>query len=169
MAEILGRKELDRDIGNRLFKYRGDLTQELNWYHPDGVAIIQSFVNGINAYIEQTRRHPELLTPEFKMLGIKPGLWTPEVVISRFNGLLGNINQELNIALAIREMGVDKVKDVEYFQPANPNLKHGSSDRSFAPLQTDSASYTTRFARPFILPPTSWLRSSAAIDKLKRR
>ena len=50
VAEILGKRELDRDIGNRLFMYRGDLTQELNWYHPHGAAIIQSFVNGINAY-----------------------------------------------------------------------------------------------------------------------
>jgi penicillin G amidase len=123
VAEILGKKELDRDIGNRLFAYRGDLTEEFNWYHPHGAAIIQSFVNGINAYIEQTRQHPELLTPEFKMLRIKPGLWTPEIVISRFNGLSGNINQELNIALAIREMGIDKVKDVEYFQPSNPDLR----------------------------------------------
>ena len=123
VAEILGNRELDRDIGNRLFMYRGDLTQELNWYHPHGAAIIQSFVNGINAYIEQTRKHPELLTPEFKMLGITPGLWTPAVVISRFNGLFGNINQELNIALAIRTIGIEKVKDIEYFQPANPDLR----------------------------------------------
>jgi len=31
MAKILGKKGLRRDIGNRLFTYRGDLTQELNW------------------------------------------------------------------------------------------------------------------------------------------
>src|ERR1700727_1992015 len=80
IAEVLGSKELDRDIGNRLFTYRGDLTQELRWYHPRGAAIIQSFVNGINAYIAQTQTHPELLTPEFKILGIKPGVWTPAVV-----------------------------------------------------------------------------------------
>ena len=36
VAEILGPKELQRDIGNRLFRYRGDLTKELNWYHPRG-------------------------------------------------------------------------------------------------------------------------------------
>src|ERR1700720_1284771 len=30
VAEILGKKELKRDIGNRLFRYRGDLTQELD-------------------------------------------------------------------------------------------------------------------------------------------
>ncbi len=29
------------------------------------------------------------------MLGIQPGKWTPAVVISRFNGLLGNVDQEL--------------------------------------------------------------------------
>ena len=123
VAEILGPRELKRDIGNRLFLYRGDLPQELNWYHPRGASIIQSFVDGINAYIGETEKNSALLTPEFKMLGIKPGKWTPAVVVSRFNGLLGNIDQEMNFALAVREIGVDKVKDLEYFQPANPDLK----------------------------------------------
>jgi len=123
VAEILGPKEIKRDIGNRLFMYRGDLEQELKWYHPHGPAIVAAFVNGINAYIAETQRNPDLLTPEFKMLGIKPGKWTPAVVISRFNGLLGNLNQELNLALAIRTIGVEKVKDLTYFQPANPKLE----------------------------------------------
>lgn len=123
VAEILGPKELKRDIGNRLFQFRGDLTEELNWYHPHGAAIVQSFVNGVNAYIAETQRNPGLLSPEFKMLGIQPGKWTPAVVISRFNGLLGNLDEELNLALAIRAIGVEKVKDLSYFQPANPRLE----------------------------------------------
>ena len=122
VAEILGKKELRRDIGNRLFMFRGDLTQELNWYHPRGASIIQSFVNGINAYIAETQRNPALLTPEFKMLGIKPGNWTPAVVLTRFNGLFGNINEDLNMALAIRTVGVERTKDLNYFQPDNPKL-----------------------------------------------
>jgi penicillin amidase len=122
MAEIMGKKELTRDIGNRLFLYRGDLTQELNWYHPHGAAIIEAFVRGINAYITETEKRPALLTQEFAILGIKPVAWTPAVVISRFNSLLSNINQELNMALAIRTIGEDKVRDLTYFQPANPNL-----------------------------------------------
>jgi penicillin G amidase len=122
VAEILGKKELRRDIGNRLFMFRGDLTQELNWYHPHGAQIIQAFVNGINAYIMETERNPALLTPEFKMLGIKPGKWTPGVVISRFNGLAANVEQELNFALASRTLSIDQVKDLEYFQPDNPKL-----------------------------------------------
>jgi len=127
VAEILGRRELKRDIGNRLFLYRSDLKEELNWYHPRGAAIIESFVDGINAYIAETKKHPELLTPEFKMLGMTPGKWTPAIVISRFNGLLGNIDQEMNFALAIRTIGADKLKDLEYFQPGDPDLKMDSA------------------------------------------
>ncbi|HLH40985.1 MAG TPA: penicillin acylase family protein [Bryobacteraceae bacterium] len=123
VAEILGKKELKRDIGNRLFRFRGDLNQELNWYHPRGAAIIAAFVDGINAYIAETERNPALLPIDFKMLGIKPGKWTSAAVISRFNGLLGNIEQELNIALAVRAIGAENVKDIDYFQPPNPNLE----------------------------------------------
>jgi penicillin G amidase len=123
VAEILGPKELNRDIGNRLFQYRGDLAQELNWYHPRGAEIIQAFVDGINAYIDETRRNPRLLTPEFGMLGLQPGKWTPAVVITRFNGLVVNVTQELNMALAVRAMGVSRVKDYYHFQPANPKLE----------------------------------------------
>ena len=123
VAEILGPKELQRDIGNRLFQYRGDLTKELNWYHPRGAAIVGAFVEGINAYIDQTARDPKLLTPEFRMLGIAPGKWTPAVVISRFNGLLGNVDSEIDRALAVKSLGAEKVKDLEYFQPGDPDLK----------------------------------------------
>lgn len=122
VAQILGRRELERDIGNRLFTYRGDLTQELNWYHPHGAAIIQAFVDGINAYIARTRQHPELLTPEFKMLGITPQPWTVSSVITRFNALAANIGEELDIALAVRTLGAERVKDILYFEPANPDL-----------------------------------------------
>src|SRR3982751_4527689 len=53
VAEILGRKELTRDIGTRLHMFRGDLTAELNWYHPRGEAIVTAYVDGINAYIAE--------------------------------------------------------------------------------------------------------------------
>jgi penicillin amidase len=122
VAEILGPKELERDIGNRLFQYRGDLTKELNWYHPHGAAIVSAFVAGINAYIDRTAKDASLLTPEFQMLGVKPGKWTPAVVISRFNGLLGNVDSEIDRALAVKMLGAAKVKDIENFQPADPDL-----------------------------------------------
>ena len=121
-SEILGRKALKRDIGTRLFLFRGDLKQEMNWYHPHGETIINAFVSGINAYVDETVSNPNLLSPEFKMLGIKPGKWTPAVVITRFNGLLANVTQELTLAQAVRVLGPDRVKELEYFQPENPKL-----------------------------------------------
>ncbi len=114
--------------------YRGDLTQELNWCRPHGAVIIGAFVNGINAYIGETEKNPALLTSEFRMLGIKPGESKPAVVISRFNGLLGNVDQEMNMALAVKAIGAEKVKDIDYFQPANAlaELRHGQTVRTVA-------------------------------------
>src|SRR5215475_1817152 len=123
VAEILGPKEVQRDIGNRLFRYRGDMAKELAWYHPQGALIINAFVDGINAYVAATEKDPSLLTPEFKMLDFKPGRWTPAVVISRFNGLLGNVDSEINMALAVKMLGAEKVKDLEHFQPGDPDLR----------------------------------------------
>ena len=122
VAEILGRKELKRDIGTRLHRFRGDLKAELNWYHPHGEAIITSYVRGVNAYIAEALRAPESLPVEFSILGIKPAPWTPDVVISRHNALLANIGEELNIAQAVRLLGADAVKDLEYFQGGDPNI-----------------------------------------------
>jgi penicillin G amidase len=98
LAEILGQRELKRDIGTRLFKFRGDLKKEFQHHHPRGETIIQSFVNGINTAIEQANKTPETLPIEFKLLKITPQYWTPEVVISRHQGLLANVTDELKIA-----------------------------------------------------------------------
>ncbi|MGY8913616.1 MAG: penicillin acylase family protein, partial [Flavobacteriales bacterium] len=97
VAEILGERELKRDIGTRLFKYRGDMTQEMNHYHNDGTEIITAYTNGVNAYIEEILKTPEQLPLEFKVLNIRPAKWTPDVVISRHQGLLGNIEEELQL------------------------------------------------------------------------
>ncbi len=121
-AEILGRRELKRDIGARLQLFRGDLKQELSFYHPHGELIVNSFVSGINAYIDETERDPRLLPLEFRLLGIKPGKWTPAVVISRHQGLLANISQELNYGRAVAALGADAVRDLLWLRPGKPVL-----------------------------------------------
>jgi penicillin G amidase len=106
-AEIFGRAELKRDIGARLHMFRGNLQAELNWYHPHGEAIITAYVEGVNAYIAEARRNRSTLPVEFQLLGITPAPWTPEVVISRHNGLLANIGEEVNLAQAVRLLGAE--------------------------------------------------------------
>ncbi|HEX8332465.1 MAG TPA: penicillin acylase family protein [Segetibacter sp.] len=122
VAEIFGSQELKRDIGTRLFMFRGDLKKELNHYHPDGESIVNAYVKGVNAYIDEVLKNPEQLPFEFKLLNIKPGKWTSEVVISRHQGLLGNITEELDIGRAVAKAGQEKVKDLMWFHPKDPNL-----------------------------------------------
>ena len=123
VAEILGERELKRDIGTRLFKFRGNLKTELQHYHPHGQQIIQAYVDGVNAYITEVKSKPALLPIEFQLLKIAPQKWTPEIVISRHQGLLGNITQELNIGRAVSTVGDKKVKELVWFHPKDPNLK----------------------------------------------
>ena len=123
VSEIFGEEELERDIGTRLFMFRGDLKEELNHYHDDGYEIITSYTEGVNAYIREVINNPKSLPIEFKLLNIKPELWTPADVISRHQGLLGNIEQELNIGRAVSKIGEEKVKNLQWFHPKYPELK----------------------------------------------
>jgi penicillin G amidase len=122
VAEILGPRELKRDIGARLFRFRGDLSAELSHYHPRGEEIIHSFVRGVNSYIEETERNPDLLPLEFQLLGIRPGRWTADVVVSRHQGLIGNVRQELDNARAVALLGPEPVASIGYFEPRIPDL-----------------------------------------------
>ena len=166
MSEILGPKELKRDVGNRLFQYRGDMKQELDWYHPGSAAIIEAFAKGVNAYINQTEQNPALLTPEFRMLGIKPGKWTPAVVISRFNGLMRNLDEEMNTALAVRTIGGDKVKSLSHYQPAKPNLTIDPAINASL-LSKNILEYYNAFRAPLKFTPDQLLAGYRAQDARK--
>lgn len=117
MSEVMGRRELARDQGARLFKYRGSLAAELARYHPHGAAIVGAFVAGINAYVDEAAHNPALIPAELRMLGIAPGRWTPDVVISRHQGLLGNIDEELKYGRFVAHHGAELLQKVEWFHP----------------------------------------------------
>lgn len=117
MAEVIGRRELPRDQGARLFKYRGSMAAELAHYHPRGAAIIGAFVDGVNAYVDEAARNPALIPTELRMLGIAPGRWTPEVVISRHQGLLGNIGEELAYGRFVAHHGAALLQKIQWFHP----------------------------------------------------
>ena len=122
MSELVGRRELARDVGARLFRFRGDMKRELDHYHERGPAIVQAFVDGVNAYISVTERDPKLLPLEFTLLRTRPGRWTPDVVISRHQALVGNVDDELNYGRAVAAVGPAVVKRIAYFHPGDPDL-----------------------------------------------
>ena len=152
VAEILGRRELDRDIGTRLHMFRKDMTQELNHYHPHGEAIINAYVDGINAFIDETERDPDLLSMAFKLLGIKPGKWTPAVVISRHQGLLSNVTRELRIGRAVAAIGPEKVRELDWFRPGEPVLALDPAIDG-ARLEDEILHYYEAFRRPLEFKP----------------
>ncbi len=122
LAEILGEREFERDRGVRLFQFRGDKETELRHYHPRGVEIVDAFVAGINAYIAEANSDPKSLPIEFQMLGIQPQPWTWEVVISRHQGLLENVADELNISRVVSKIGPEAARKIYYFHPNEPVL-----------------------------------------------
>ena len=123
MAELVGRRALARDQGARLFRYRGSMTAELTRYHPHGVAIVSAFVDGVNAYVDKMRRDSSLVPMELRMLGMTPGRWTPDVVISRHQGLLGNIDEELLYGRFVAHHGAPLLEKLAGFHPGPaPNL-----------------------------------------------
>jgi penicillin G amidase len=123
LSELLGERELQKDIASRLFTYRGDPVAEFNHYHPNGYQIIHSFVNGVNAAIDAALLTPDSLPVEFRLLGIKPQYLKPEDIISRHQGLLGNLTDEWETALVVHQIGEDKTKEINWYHPNNPDLK----------------------------------------------
>ena len=139
VAELLGPQETKRDMGTRLFRFRGDVNKELLHYHPHGPQIVRAFVDGINAYITEALKTPEKLPFEFQVLKTKPGYWTPDVVISRHQGLLGNVRDELNYGRLVKLIGPDKLRELSWFHPATkptePDLTlHVNGDELFQPI-----------------------------------
>ncbi len=91
LAADFGPGYLEQDKASRMFLYRGDMDAEWASYASDAKEICQRFVDGINGYIALAEKRPELLPPEFGMLGTKPGRWRAEDVVRiRNHGLNRN-------------------------------------------------------------------------------
>jgi len=106
LAAALGPKFVPHDRAGRLFLYRGDMQREWQAYGPDARAIATAFVAGVNAYIKRIEEHPELLPPEFKVLGYAPELWRPEDVVRVRTGIIApNLFNEIQRATTLCKYG----------------------------------------------------------------
>jgi penicillin amidase len=163
VAEILGPRELHRDVGARLFRFRGNLDEEFAHYHSRGKEIIEAFTRGVNARIAEALSNPALLPVEFKLLGILPGYWTAEVVISRHQGLLGNLEEEVNLAHATALLGAEKVKSLLVFEPGEAKLLFDTAVHRDAAF--DSIIYLYRsFRQPIRFRPEDVAGAARAAD-----
>jgi penicillin amidase len=108
LAEVLGPQAIERDRFARLLRYRGDMEAEWASYAPDAKPIVEAFVRGVNAFIEESRDRPPI---EFQLAGFSPEPWTPEVCLLRHASwaVTGNASSEVYRAMLAREVGAELV------------------------------------------------------------
>ncbi|MDM4764640.1 penicillin acylase family protein [Pelomonas sp. SE-A7] len=100
LASIFGPNFVEQDRASRLMLYRGDMAAEWKRYGPSAQRISERFVAGINAFIDQASREPDLLPFEFRYFGYAPEKWQAEDVVRiRSHGLTRNLSSELSRAV----------------------------------------------------------------------
>lgn len=120
LAEALGPAYAEQDRAARLFLYRGDMATEWSAYGADAQRIAAAFVAGINAYIQLTEQHPDLLPPPFQRLGYRPLSWEPETIARiRSHGLAANASSEVARAAFVRRFGPKPLGLRDRLEPAH--------------------------------------------------
>lgn len=121
LSEVFGPAYVEQDRANRLFLYRGEMTDEWAAY-PDGTQeAVTLFAHGVNAYVAWVRENPAHLPPEFMLYGYLPSLWAPEDAVRfRTHGLFYNAEQEVARALALCQAGREAEEIRQAREPADP-------------------------------------------------
>lgn len=106
LSEIMGPSYARHDQLVRLLRFREIDEREWTSYHPDGKRIFQAFANGVNAFVAQAG---DRLPVEFRLTGIRPRPWTPEIALLRAQTAMptGDANSELRLAREVVRLGVD--------------------------------------------------------------
>ena len=101
LSAVFGSAFIEQDKATRLFLYKGDMQTEWRAYGQDAARITNSFVAGINAYVDYVIKNPEALPFEFKAMAYLPAKWqTEDVVRIRSHGLTRNLTSEVARAQA---------------------------------------------------------------------
>ena len=119
LAEVLGKDYVRRDTFARLLQFHGNWDAEYQKYHPQGKLIFDSFARGVNAAIQRAideRRVPI----EFVRMGFQPQpVWTAKTILTRVPGwgMVNNVASEVNRALDIKRMGLEKTRELRPTEP----------------------------------------------------
>ncbi len=102
MAKDFGPAWVEHDGAARSVLFRGDMNREWLAYGSDAKRVAEAFVAGVNAYVAKVNKQAELLPLEFKVVGYRPAMWSPEDIVRiRHHGLTLNFNSEVDRAAAL--------------------------------------------------------------------
>ena len=119
LAEVLGEAYVTRDTFARLLTFRGNWDEEFRRYHPEGPVVFDAFARGVNASIQKAIDENKIPV-EFTIMGFRPQpVWTAKTVLTRMPGwtLTRNASSEVQRALDIKAMGIDKVLELKPTDP----------------------------------------------------
>lgn len=108
LAADFGPGYVAQDRASRLFLYRGPMEPEWAAYGADARSICESFVRGINAYIDLLEEQPDRMPPEFVQLGTRPAKWSAEDVVRiRIHSWMRNALSEVIRANVMASAGAE--------------------------------------------------------------
>ena len=118
LAEVFGEQYVAQDRAARRLLYRGDMYREWLAYGSDAKRIAEAFTAGINAYIALIAEHPELMPPEFGLMGYEPALWdAADTVRIRSHGISQNVGTEVQRARILCLAGAELAADWRILEP----------------------------------------------------
>ncbi|MFN3629327.1 MAG: penicillin acylase family protein, partial [Casimicrobiaceae bacterium] len=144
LAEVLGPKALDTDKFLRTLGIHRAASRQFAAFPEEDKALFRAYAAGVNAWIE---RGLVARPPEFLILGVQPGRWTPEDsvawVLMMAWDLGGNWNTELlRLQLAAR-MPTERVMQIATVQASDPLPPH----LDFASLYRDIGALPRQMAQ----------------------
>lgn len=108
LSQAFGPAFIEQDKASRLFLFRGNIAHERWQYGFNAPTAIDSFVAGINYYIEQIQAGNVPLPPEFTLLQYQPLTWHADDILKiRSHGLSRNVNSEVTRAKIIRDFNLE--------------------------------------------------------------
>ncbi|HYC52341.1 MAG TPA: penicillin acylase family protein [Gemmatimonadaceae bacterium] len=120
LSEILGPAYLQHDRLVRLLSFRGPFDdREWKSYHPEGKRIFDAFARGVNAFIALAG---ENLPAEFRITGIRPLPWTPEIALLRSQTAMptSDLFSEMRLAQLVARVGTDSANRAANPSPFRP-------------------------------------------------
>jgi penicillin amidase len=124
LSKSLGSAYVPQDRAARLFLYRGDMQKEWAAYAPESKSWVESFTQGINAYVVEVRAGQKPLPIEFKLTSSEPETWAADDVLRiRSHALVSNVTSEVARARIVCAGGIDADTLHRKLEPAGHVLR----------------------------------------------
>lgn len=150
LSEILGEKAIPFDKMFRTVGIKRNIIKNYSMYHPSVISLLQSYSDGVNAYLEDQKGNYDI---EFDVLGYQPEKWKPihSLIVIKMMAWELNISwwTDLSFSELIQKLGKEKVLEILPDYPENaPTII--ADNFKYLPIINSSFAETDKAFRRFI-------------------